>query len=69
MDRIRNLHEILRECSQIKRTRRKKELPTTSFRIDERTKDFCTQICIQNGTDLSTFLRAVCDQLLKEYMP
>lgn len=68
---FKSLHQILRDSADNKYRdpEIKGKTPTTSLRLDETTKLLCQQICQQNGTDLSTFLRGVCDQLLKEYMP
>lgn len=68
MDSITNdltsVHEALNAASQ---ETKKPPMIVSSFKIDEETKNLAQQICRQNGTDLSAFLRHCCIALVNDY--
>ena len=64
------LHEILRESSAQTPTKKifhRDELGTT-FHVDRRLKAVVDEICAQNATTPSRFFRAICNQLVAEYI-
>ncbi len=60
-----NIHEILEDSAF---TEPKQDpMVVASFRAPDKLIEATMQICVNNGTDFSTFMRGVCYRLVKEY--
>lgn len=62
-----NVHEILAESGD--EPEDEPAMITGTYKVPEKTKALASQICKQNGSDLSKFIRRCCKRLVADYFP
>lgn len=67
MDRLSTVHDAIQES--ILDAREGEELKPSSYKIQPSVKEKAEQICEQNGTSLSAFMRWCCILLVEDYHP
>lgn len=64
---LKNLHEVMQDAAD-KKEQDDQVLITCSFKLQAEDKTLAHEICRQNGTTLSHFLRQTVERLIKEYV-
>lgn len=65
-DQLPNVHECLADAA--KEDRNTGPMVTGTFKVHKDVKKLTQQICKQNGTDMSAFMRQCCVNLCKGYV-
>lgn len=65
-DKLPNVHECLADAA--KEDKNLKPMVTGTFKVPREVKKLTQQLCKQNGSDMSAFLRQCCVNLCKGYV-
>ncbi len=68
MSKLSTIHDAIREASMEARTESERLKPAT-YKVADSIKEQAEEICANNGTTLSGFLRNCCTLLVLDYNP